>query len=81
MFQLIWVVPVMVVALYIFSSIKILSEYERGVIFRLGRVLLRHGARALLLCSHRRPDGQDVTQGRGNGSARPRRDHSGQCNG
>src|SRR5689334_7436051 len=38
MFQLIWVVPVMV-ALYIFSSIKILSEYERGVIFRLGRVL------------------------------------------
>jgi regulator of protease activity HflC (stomatin/prohibitin superfamily) len=39
MFQLIWVVPVMVVALYIFSSIKILSEYERGVIFRLGRVL------------------------------------------
>jgi regulator of protease activity HflC (stomatin/prohibitin superfamily) len=39
MFQLIWVVPVIVVALYIFSSIKILSEYERGVIFRLGRVL------------------------------------------
>ena len=39
MFQLIWVVPVMVVALYIFSSVKILSEYERGVIFRLGRVL------------------------------------------
>ncbi len=27
------------VALYLFSSIKILSEYERGVIFRLGRVL------------------------------------------
>jgi regulator of protease activity HflC (stomatin/prohibitin superfamily) len=40
MFQLIWVVPVMVVALYIFPSIKILSEYERGVVFRLGRVLL-----------------------------------------
>ena len=27
------------IALYLFSSIKILSEYERGVIFRLGRVL------------------------------------------
>jgi regulator of protease activity HflC (stomatin/prohibitin superfamily) len=39
MFQLVWVVPVMVVALYIFSSVKILSEYERGVVFRLGRVL------------------------------------------
>ena len=30
---------VALVALYLFSSIKILSEYERGVIFRLGRVL------------------------------------------
>jgi len=27
------------VALYLFSSIKILTEYERGVIFRLGRML------------------------------------------
>src|SRR3982751_730827 len=39
MFHLMWIVPVMVVTLYIFSSIKILSEYERGVVFRLGRVL------------------------------------------
>jgi regulator of protease activity HflC (stomatin/prohibitin superfamily) len=39
MFQLMWIVPLMVVTLYIFSSIKILSEYERGVVFRLGRVL------------------------------------------
>jgi regulator of protease activity HflC (stomatin/prohibitin superfamily) len=39
MFQAIWVVPAMVVILYILSSIKILSEYERGVVFRLGRVL------------------------------------------
>jgi regulator of protease activity HflC (stomatin/prohibitin superfamily) len=29
----------MIVVLYLFSSVKILSEYERGVIFRLGRVL------------------------------------------
>jgi len=41
MFQVIWVVPAMVVALYIFSSVKILREYERGVVFRLGRVLAR----------------------------------------
>ena len=39
MFQLIWVVPVLILALYLLASIKILSEYERGVIFRLGRVL------------------------------------------
>jgi len=32
-------VPVLIVLLYLFSSIKILAEYERGVVFRLGRVL------------------------------------------
>lgn len=32
-------VPVVIIALYLISSIKILREYERGVIFRLGRVL------------------------------------------
>src|SRR5579864_2774782 len=32
-------IPVLIVAIYVFSSIKILAEYERGVIFRLGRVL------------------------------------------
>src|SRR5579872_4261885 len=32
-------IPILIVAIYLFSSIKILSEYERGVIFRLGRVL------------------------------------------
>jgi regulator of protease activity HflC (stomatin/prohibitin superfamily) len=32
-------VVVVIFALYIVNSIKILSEYERGVIFRLGRVL------------------------------------------
>ena len=39
MFDLTIVIPVLIVALYLFSSIKILAEYERGVIFRLGRVL------------------------------------------
>ncbi len=33
------VIPVLIIAIYLFSSIKILAEYERGVIFRLGRVL------------------------------------------
>ena len=28
-----------IVGLYLISSIKILAEYERGVIFRLGRLL------------------------------------------
>src|SRR5579885_3488467 len=32
-------VVVLIVVVYLISSIKILAEYERGVIFRLGRVL------------------------------------------
>ena len=36
---LIFIVPLIIIGLYILSSIKILSEYERGVIFRLGRLL------------------------------------------
>src|SRR5271154_75812 len=37
--DLIILIPILIVALYLMSSIKILAEYERGVIFRLGRVL------------------------------------------
>ena len=32
-------IPIVVIVLYVLSSIKILAEYERGVVFRLGRVL------------------------------------------
>jgi regulator of protease activity HflC (stomatin/prohibitin superfamily) len=31
-------IPIVVIAIYLISSIKVLAEYERGVIFRLGRV-------------------------------------------
>jgi regulator of protease activity HflC (stomatin/prohibitin superfamily) len=37
--ELVVLVPIVIVVLYILNSIKILKEYERGVIFRLGRVL------------------------------------------
>lgn len=37
--ELVVLVPVVIFVLYILNSIKILKEYERGVIFRLGRVL------------------------------------------
>ncbi len=33
------IIPLLIVVIYLLSSIKILAEYERGVIFRLGRVL------------------------------------------
>src|ERR1022692_5338342 len=32
-------IVIIIVVLYLLSSIKILKEYERGVIFRLGRLL------------------------------------------
>lgn len=37
----VWYLFIIVVALYLVSSVKILREYERGVIFRLGRLLPR----------------------------------------
>jgi len=37
----VWIVVPVVLVLYILTSIKILREYERGVVFRLGRVLPR----------------------------------------
>ena len=35
----VWLIVVAILVLYLLSSIKILREYERGVVFRLGRVL------------------------------------------
>jgi regulator of protease activity HflC (stomatin/prohibitin superfamily) len=32
-------IPILIIVIYLISSIKILAEYERGVVFRLGRVL------------------------------------------
>ena len=34
-----WVIVSAVIILYLVASIKILREYERGVVFRLGRLL------------------------------------------
>ena len=42
-------VAVAIVAMYLLSSIKILREYERGVIFRLGRVLPRPKGPGIIL--------------------------------
>src|SRR5438105_14513686 len=38
-FSTLVIVFCIIILVYLFSSIKILAEYERGVIFRLGRVL------------------------------------------
>jgi regulator of protease activity HflC (stomatin/prohibitin superfamily) len=39
MFNITWTIPTIIIVIYLLSSIKIMREYERGVIFRLGRVL------------------------------------------
>src|ERR671920_504781 len=36
-----WLVPVAIVAFYLIGSIKILNEYERAVVFRLGKLFPR----------------------------------------
>src|SRR5207253_5832516 len=43
------VVVVIIIALYLLSSVKILAEYERGVIFRLGRLLDREKGPGVIL--------------------------------
>jgi regulator of protease activity HflC (stomatin/prohibitin superfamily) len=40
-FENIPLIAVIIIVIYLISSIKILAEYERGVIFRLGRVLAK----------------------------------------
>src|SRR5512144_2183439 len=42
-------ITIIIVAIYLLSSIKILREYERGVIFRLGRVLPRAKGPGIIL--------------------------------
>ena len=44
---------IIIVVLYLIASIKILAEYERGVIFRLGRVLPQPKDRVSSWCSRR----------------------------
>ncbi len=35
----VWLIPVVLIAFYVLTSIKVLNEYERGVVFRLGKLL------------------------------------------
>ena len=49
---------ILVIGIYLINSIKILREYERGVIFRLGRVLPSpKGPGVILVFPAVRPDG------------------------
>jgi regulator of protease activity HflC (stomatin/prohibitin superfamily) len=44
-----WILAVVLIVFFLFSAIKILREYERGVIFRLGRVIRVKGPGLILL--------------------------------
>jgi regulator of protease activity HflC (stomatin/prohibitin superfamily) len=44
-----WILAVVLVVFFLFSAIKVLREYERGVIFRLGRVINVKGPGLILL--------------------------------
>jgi regulator of protease activity HflC (stomatin/prohibitin superfamily) len=49
MFAAPMVAIVMLVLLFLYSAIKVLNEYERGVIFRLGRVIAAKGPGLIIL--------------------------------
>jgi len=49
MFLDVWTIAAIIIVIYLLSSIKILAEYERGVIFRLGRVLPRSKGPGIIL--------------------------------
>ena len=68
---------IFIVAVYLFSSIKILAEYERGVIFRLGRVLAhpKGSGRDSGFHAHR-SHGADFAAHRSDGSAAAGRRHA-----
>ncbi|MEK7374749.1 MAG: slipin family protein, partial [Thermodesulfobacteriota bacterium] len=43
------IVVVVLVVMFLASAIRILNEYERGVIFRLGRILATKGPGLIIL--------------------------------
>src|SRR5207249_8929188 len=48
-FDLSTIIVILIIVIYLLSSIKILAEYERGVIFRLGRVLSKPKGPGIIL--------------------------------
>ena len=44
-----WIVAVFLIVFFLVSAIKVLREYERGVIFRLGRIIKTKGPGLILL--------------------------------
>jgi len=66
------IIPVVIIIIYLLSSIKILREYERGVIFRLGRVLPSRKARACSWCLRRSTASCESHRGSKRWRSRPR---------
>ena len=53
-----WAMPIIILAVIILpQAIRILREYERGVIFRLGKLLGAKGPGVIFLIPDRRSDG------------------------
>ena len=56
---------IVLIVFFLYNAIKILNEYERGVIFRLGRVLEQaQGSGADYSDTDRRQDGADQPEDR-----------------
>ena len=55
------VVLVIFAAIVLGAAVRVLREYERGVIFRLGRLIAQKGPGLILLIPLHRPHGQGST--------------------
>ena len=67
-----FLILIIILLFYLISSVKILAEYERGVIFRLGRVLSEPKVRVLFSSSRHSTASCAFTPHRGYGSAAAR---------
>ena len=67
---------VVIVVLYVINALNILKEYERGVIFRLGRVKeAAKGPGVIWVFRPLRPDRSRQPASGGDGGSRPGRHH------
>ena len=63
-----WIILPAVFILYLLASIKILREYERGVVFQLGRVLTQAKGPGVVLVFAPNPSAESLPENRNGGA-------------
>ena len=73
------IVVVVLIVMFLASAIRILNEYQRAVIFRLGRIIATKGPGDHHPHTDHRQDGQDRHADDHDGCSAAGRHHPGQC--